>query len=432
MSLVASLLLSVASTGSVAPPVEAGEVGGPGLAIRAAKVVTCVLEGPQVIDGGIVLIKDGKIEAVASARELEVPEGYELLDVGKRWLTPGIIDIHTHQGGVDFFRGGAADLNDMVYLANPGLRASTAVRPGELPARMGMAGGVASILFIPGSGTNFAGHGILVKTGFDTWAENLIKDPGSMKFAQWGNPESWGPGISMSFENWHSRDTFRRGIAYAKRWQDFEEGKGPEPERDIKFDLFRDVVARKCGVSVHTQMYKSVLSTLTMLVGEFDLPVYLDHSTIGGWLTGGLAQEMGVPAIVGPRSLDTTGRRMIGWARNKHEGMRGVAAGYQEMGLEMIGFNTDAPVIPLEEVQLQAAMGVRYGLDDSKTAALRGLTIIPAVTAKMGDEVGSIEVGKDADLIVTTGNPVDPRTSTEIMFLDGKRVYDAERDGRMW
>ena len=73
-----------------------------------------------------------------------------------------------------------------------------------------------------------------------------------------------------------------------------------------------------------------VLMTLTMVRGEFGLDVYLDHSTIGGWLTGAMAQEMGVPAIVGPRSADTPARGMIEWARNKHEGFRGVAAGYQE------------------------------------------------------------------------------------------------------
>lgn len=432
MSLIASLLLSVAGTAPAPAPVEAGAVGGGGLAIRAVKVMTCPLEGPQVINHGVVLIRDGKIEAVGAARELEIPEGYELLDVGDHWITPGIVDIHSHQGGVDFFRGGATDVNDMVYLANPGLRVSTAVRPGEMPQKVAMAAGVASHLFIPGSGTNFAGHGILLKTGHDRYDEVVIKDPGSMKFSQWGNPEAWGPGISMSFENWHSRATFRRGIAYAKRWEAFEEGEGPEPERDIKFDLFRDVIAERCGVSVHTQMYQSVLSTITMLGRDFGLSTYLDHSTIGGWLTGALAKQYGVSAMVGPRSVDTTGRRMIDWARNKHEGMRGVAAGYQQMGLEMIGFNTDAPVLPLQEVHMQAAMGVRYGFDDSKNGALRGLTIIPATVAKMGEELGSIEPGKDADLIITTGNPVDPRTRTEIMFLDGRRVYDAERDGRMW
>ena len=434
--MLATVGLLLGALGTTPPPpamnAEAGAVGGPGLAMRAAKVLTCVFDGPQVIDHGIVLVRDGKIEAVGSAREIDVPNGYELLDVGSRWLTPGLIDLHSHQAGVDFFRGGGTDLNDTVYLANPGQRASTAVRPGEPIMKMGVAGGVTSVLFIPGSGSNIGGQGILLKTGFDTYAENLIRNPGSMKLAQWGNPESWGPGVGMSFENWNTRHTIRRGLAYARRWAAFEAGEGPEPARNIQFDLFRDLLAREIGVATHTQMYQVVLMTITMIARDFDLPVYLDHSTIGGWLTGDLAAKYGVPAIVGPRSLDTTARRMLDWARNKHEGMRGVTAGYQQRGLDMIGFNTDAPIIPQEELLVNATMGVRYGLDDARMASVRGLTIIPAMAARMDDQVGSLEPGKDADILVASGVPTDPRTAFDIVFIDGRRVYDAERDGRRW
>jgi imidazolonepropionase-like amidohydrolase len=123
---------------------------------------------------------------------------------------------------------------------------------------------------------------------------------------------------------------------------------------------------------------------------------------------------------------------MINWARNKHEGVRGIAAGYQERGVEMVGFNTDSPVIPQEELQLQAAMGVRYGFDDSRMQALRGLTIVPARTMGIEDRVGSIEPGKQADILVTDGTPVDPRTSVATVFIEGRRVYDADEDGRRW
>jgi len=172
--------------------------------------------------------------------------------------------------------------------------------------------------------------------------------------------------------------------------------------------------------------------TLTMIARDLQLPVFLDHSTIGGWLTGELAQELGVPAIVGPRSVDTTARGMIDWCRNKHEGMRGVAAGYQERGLEMIGFNTDAGIIPQEELLVQGAMGVRYGFDESAMQMVRGLTIVPARTARIDERLGSIEVGKDADILVSNGHPADPRTAIDIVFVDGRRAYDANRDGRRW
>ena len=172
--------------------------------------------------------------------------------------------------------------------------------------------------------------------------------------------------------------------------------------------------------------------TITMLAGEFDLPVFLDHSTVGGWLTGGLAQEAGVPAIVGPRSVDTVSRGFMNWAHNHHEGMRGVAAGYQELGLENVGFNTDAPVIPQETLQLQAGMGVRYGFRDERLQAVRGLTVVPAMAALIEDRVGSLTPGLDADLLVITGHPADPRSSVERVLIEGRTVYDTEEDQRRW
>lgn len=408
-----------------------GTEGGVGLALRARKILTCSWRGPQIVDGGVLLIENGKITAVDRADALEVPAGFETLDVGDRWLTPGMIDLHCHEAGPSIFDF-LNDINDLVFLVNSDLRVAPSVEPGILPMKMAAAGGVTSVLYIPGSGSNIGGQGILLKTSFDRYDDCVIRNPGSLKLAQWGNPEAWTIGVGMSFENWDTRDALRRGVAYAERWRQFENGQGPEPKKDLLFEVFRDLVDGNIAISVHTQQYQVVLMTLTMIARDFGLPVFLDHSTIGGWLTGELAAELGVPAIVGPRSVDTTERRMINWARNKHEGVRGIARGYQERGLEMIGFNTDSPIIPQEQLSVNAAMGARYGLDDSRMATLRGLTIVPARAARIDHRVGSLEPGKDADVLVVTGNPTDPRTSVEITFIQGRRVYDAERDGRLW
>jgi imidazolonepropionase-like amidohydrolase len=254
-----------------------------------------------------------------------------------------------------------------------------------------------------------------------------------MKLAQWGNPESWGMGVSMSFENWNTRTTLRRGVAYAKRWQEHAQKGGAEPRRNIEFDVFRDLLANQIAISVHTQVYQVVLMTITMIAGEFDLPVFTDHSEVGGWLAAPEAVKEGVPAIIGPRTTDHNyARGFIAWARNKHEGTRGLAAGWQQLGQTEIGFNTDSPFVPQEELPVQATMGVRYGLDDSGLAALRGLTIVPARAARIEKRVGSIEPGKDADFLVCDGYPVDPRTSVRQVWVNGRRAYDADLDGRRW
>jgi hypothetical protein len=426
------MLLAFAFACTTAPGTDPGGPGGPGLALLAAKVLAVPYEGPQVIDHAVVLVKDGKIQALGERETLAIPAGYAVEDLGEAWLTPGFIDLHCHAAGANLFAG-VNDLNDMVYLTNPGLRASAAVEPWVWEMRQAIAGGVTTVLYIPGSGTNIGGQGVLVKTAFNFYEENLVRDPGSMKLAQWGNPEGWGPGVNMSFENWNTRRVIQRGVAYAQRWKDHEEKKGPKPLRNIELDGFRDLLAGQMAFSVHTQVYQVVLMTITMLAGEFGLPVFTDHSEIGGWLAAPEAVKHGVPAIIGPRNVDHAyARGFIAWARNKHEGTRGLAAGWQSLGQEDIGFNTDSPFVAEEELFVQATMGVRYGLDDSGLTALRGLTIVPARAAKIEAQVGSLEPGKDADILVCDGYPVDPRTSVRLVFVDGRRAYDAERDGRRW
>lgn len=426
MSRAASIRRRTASLLAIA--LLSGAVQAGGYALRGAKVLAVPFEGQQVIDNGVVVVSEGQIEAIGPARTTPIPEGYEVVDVGERWIMPGIVELHSHVAGPPFFAGN--DLNDMVYLANPGLRASATVIPGASNSslRMAVAGGVTTVLYIPGSGTNMGGQGVLLKTGLDHYGDAEVRNPGSLKLAQAGNPERWLIRVGRSFMNWNTRNTFRRGLAYARRWERSAEEREGRPPIDPQFEIFRALYEGRAEVSTHTQIYQVVLMTITMVRQEFGLPVYIDHGTFNGHRAGKLAEDNDVFAILGPRGIsrhysgfiDTDGRIL------------GVAAEYQREGHTRIGFNTDAPVIPQEQLSLQAAMGVRYGLDTSNLEHVRGLTIIPATAANIAGRVGSLEVGKDADLLVVTGDPADPRSAVDITFIDGERVYDAERDGRRW
>ncbi len=396
-----------------------------GRAIKAAKILLVPVEGPQVLNHGVVLIKDGKIEAVGPARTTAIPAGYDVVDIGDRWLMPGFVDLHSHIAGT-------FDINDTVYLTNPGVRAYTSVIPQNANLSRGVAGGVTTILFIPGSGSNVGGEGVLLKTWRPTYEEMQLRKTGSLKLAQAGNPEGYIFGIARSFMNWHTRNTFTRGAAYAKRWQAFENGTGPEPKKDIQFEVFRKLMKNEAQVSTHTQMFQVVSMTIRMIKRELGIPVYIDHGTFDGWRAGGLAEEAGVPAILGPRNIDVPTAQFIRWTGSNPERIQGVAAGYQEMGHTMIGFNTDAPVIPQEELFLQSSMAVRYGFDSSNLEHIRGLTIVPALAAGIESRVGSIEAGKDADLLVLTGDPADPRTAIDAVYIEGHLVYDTESEMRRW
>ena len=397
-------------------------VQGEAVVLRAAKALTCEYEGSGFILDPVVVLRDGEIEAIGPAGSVEIPEGAEVIDYGDRWLAPGFVDLHSHVGGS---RG---DINDMVYQLNSELRVSPAVIPNNSDLEKPLAAGVTTILFIPGSGTNMGGTGVLMKLGIDGYEEALLRDPGSLKIAQGDNPTRWGYGMGRILMNYGLRFRLRRGQAYAKAWDAYLEGEGDKPDRELELDIFRFLYAGDTQVSTHTQYYQLVLMTITMLARDFGLPTYIDHGSFDSYLTTPLAKEFGVGAILGPREImaprpprfDTDGR------------IEGTARGFQEQGMVDIGFNTDAPVVPQEELTTQAAMGVRYGLRNDRAQGLRGVTIIPARTSGIADRVGSLEAGKHADILVCNGDPIDPRTHFDAVWVNGEKVYDAEIGGRAW
>ena len=380
--------------------------------LLAKKALICGEDGRETINHAMVILRDGKIEAVGRARELEIPAGAVVYDLGDSWVMPGMVDLHSHIAGSGY--------NDMIYQCNPGLRASVSVTPQNARLQMGMLGGVTTILFIPGSGTNIGGQGVLMKTGPGDFEDLVIRDPGSMKVAQGDNPKRWGYGMQRAMMNHHIRVTLRKGKAYARRWEAFERGESEQPERHLHLDIFRDLEAKRTQISTHTQYYQVVLASLNILKGEFGFDAYIDHGSFDSWPLGQIAEEMGVAAILGPREVMFPRTRTY----PKDGRVEGSAWGFQKEGHSTIGFNTDAPVVPQEELPLQSAMGVRYGFDNSEFDAVRGVTIVPAQVAAIDHRVGSLVAGKDADILVVTGDPSDPRSGVEMVWIDGEIAAD--------
>jgi len=400
-----------------------GEKGGPGVALFVAKALTAIWNGEQVVDNAVILVRDGRIELVAPRSEAAVPAGYIVRDCGALWAMPGMIDLHSHVGG-------SMDINDMVYVTNPELKVHASIVPNYLNFQRAVASGVTSVLYIPGSGTNSGGQGVLLKTGLDGYDESVIREPGSLKVAQWGNPERWGFGVGKAWENFHIRDMFAQGRGYASRWKAFEEGKGDKPEVDPRLEVFRDLFEHRTQVSTHTQVAQVVMMTLLMIRKEFGIDVYIDHGEWGGYLYAELAKELGVSGIIGPRNVDVPRTGPISFGGANPEKMYSIAGGYQERGMDMVGFNTDAPVIPQEELFLQSGINVRYGFRNEDAQAVRGHTIVPAKTAGIDNRVGSLEAGKDADIVILSGDPSDPRTHVELVLISGRQVYDTALDRR--
>ena len=436
-ALLGSLLFVLASLGARAQQQQrtpgAGERGGPGLALLAKKALTVPFEGPQFVDDAVLLVKDGRIQAIGARGETAIPAGFEVVDLKDRWICPGFVDLHCHVAGT-------FDINDSVYLCNPGLRVACSVIPANGRFKLALAAGVTSVLYIPGSGVNMSGQGVLLKTGLEHFEEALLRNPGSLKIAQAGNPEGWTVGVGRSFMNFDLREVLKRGKAYAERWKAWEDAHGSSdarsdpsaPEKNFDLEIFRALLDKKTQISTHTQIYQVVLMTLTMLRKEFGFDVYIDHGEMAGYKLAGLAAELGVPVISGPREIEVPTRGFINFTGSNPEAILGIAAEYQKRGAKMIGFNTDAPVIPEEELPIQATVSVHYGFKDEELQSVRGLTIIPATTAGIQKRVGSLEAGKDADVLVVTGDPIDPRNVIERVVIDGRTVYDTAKERRRW
>jgi len=390
-------------------PVTAAEPEG--LAIRAGKVVT--MDGDdRTLNNAVVLIRHGKIETVGPEREVDIPDGYRVIDARDRWVVPGLIEGHNHVGSP------IQNLNDNVWLTNPGLRALDVLQPENELLRSGLQGGVTAMLVVPGSGSNMGGFGVFAKLAGDTVSDMLLKHPGSLKIAQAGNPERYWWNPQRSYMNYNTRQTLLKAKAYHEKWSAWEEGKTKEkPELDPTWHEFRGLFEKKVPLSVHTQIYQVFLKTITMLHDELGLWTVPFHCTFDSFKTAELVAERDMSICNGPRQLffDRRQRRIFGHCERW-------AAG----GVERISVNTDCVGrfgLAQEDLSYQATMAARLGFDSYK--ALRGVTVEVARAFGVDDRIGSIEAGKDADLGIWTGNPIDPRSSCTMTLVEGQVEYDA-------
>ena len=307
---------------------------------------------------------------------------------------PGLVESHAHVGG-------SGDLNEMVYQTNPELRNWDQIIPHNDQLKVAIAGGVTTICFIPGSGTNMGGWGTLMKTGPGKLSDIIIKAPGVLKIAQAGNPERQDGevGSGRGGMNYVIRQQLLEGQLYVRQWDDFKAGRTKAaPTLNLRLENFKPLFHHEIPVVVHTQIYQVVQSTLRILHDEMNLRVVLDHSEFDAYKLTDEILKRNIPIIVGPRGFH--------YDRDRGQ-VRGLVAEYANRNAKALGVNTDSPVVPQEELFFQACMAVRYGWNEE--AAVRGVTIEPAKALMIDHRVGSLEKGKDADIVITTGSIIDPR-----------------------
>ena len=398
----------------------------PGYAFFADKILP-VTSAPII--NGVVITRNGTIEAIGKASEVAVPAGYEKIDCGDAVICPGFVETHCHIASPSF------DLNDTVHPTNPEFRTLDLISMEHDQIMMARAGGVSTALYIPGSGSNMGGFGTLTKTWGNSPEEALVRFPGSLKIAQAGNPErgSGDLGSGMMGMSDGIRMTLMDGKRYWEQMLAFEAGKGPKPKFDPTLELISGLFRHEFPLSVHTQIYQVVLQTLQELRLELGLWTCVVHGTFDGYRLSEDLRMAGVPVSGGPRAYHydrATGKFngvLANYALGGKMGWREPVLG---LGRDGVGVNTDSPVVAQEQLQLQAAMGVRLGWPHEW--ALRGLTINNAVFFGIDHRVGSLEVGKDADLGIWSGDPIDPRNYVEKMVVNGTICYRRDPNRPAW
>jgi len=380
-------------------------VATPSLAIRCGRVLT-MNAGDTILDPGMLLVENGDITYVGAP--IEVPAGFESIELDQAWVTPGFIDLHSH-----IQAGGWGDTNDMVMPTNAEFSTRPTIVAGNPNVRRACAAGVTTIFGIPGSGTSISGFGVLLKTKTESTYEGaVLADPGGMKVAQTHNPErrSGDMGATRAGLGWLLEEINDRA-AEARDLGTF----------DPALANLTRVHAGELPVLIHCAGNEGVANTVRMWKGRYDTHCAVSHGSFDGWYAADYVASMGVPVNHGPRTFNFN----LGMKEGRFVG---TSAAYVEAGVPLFSLNTDAPVIPQEELFLQGSVSVHHGAD--AYTMLKALTIHPARTFGIEDRVGSLEVGKDADLVIWTGDPLDPRTRAEVVVIDGEVQYQRTHDGQ--
>lgn len=387
-------------------------------AILAGKIVP--VEG-NTMDHGVLLVGGGKILKMGAQGKIKIPAGANVIDAGNLWAFPGIVEAHTHIG----LSGG---LNDMVYPLNPDLSVAGSIDPENIEAARALTEGITTINTMPGSGTNFAGFTVIIKLMGKTPQERILRDPGCMKVAQAFNPERrtgdmGGSRMGMAFM---LRQIMRDGKAYAQAWRDYEAGKTrekPALRRDL--ERMRLVFEGKIPVINHTYSGWGVAEAIRMFHDEFGTSLIATHTAFGGFRSGEMAAKRPWSKVfvnIGPRLVEY---------RNMEDGrLHNMATEYWDRGVRRLSINTDAFAFyygrlnPQHHLFYQAAMASHYGLDE--IPSIRAITIEPALALNIQDRVGSLKVGKDADIVLKRRSLLDVTSPVDMVLINGKVAFHRE------
>ena len=364
------------------------------------------------IENGSLLLDQGKIATIGT--KLPVPPEAEVIDAQGRLVTPGCIDAHCHVGlDNEAMNWEGADFNEMVDPITPQMRAIDSINPLDEGLADAVQGGVTTVCTGPGSANVVGGTFAVIKLYGKRVDKMILKDPAAMKCAFGENPKGcYGKnGNKAPMTRMGTAALLRELLFKARRYRD-DKLSGKEPAFDMKLEAMLPVMAGEIPLKCHCHRADDIL-TAVRIAKEFGLRATLDHCTDGELIADELAEE-DFPVFIGP----SLGHKSKIELKNKSFTTPGVL---NRAGLT-VSIITDAPVIPLRYLPMCAGLAVNSGLD--KAEAWKAITINPAVSLGVADRVGSLEPGKDADVVIWTADPLSEIGGEAwCTIIDGRVVY---------
>ncbi|MDB7817223.1 amidohydrolase [Intestinimonas butyriciproducens] len=370
-----------------------------------------------VIPNGYVELEDDKIKGVGPMEAL--PKGCEgpSLDVKGGHIVPGFVDAHCHLGLFgDALKFEGDDGNEATNPCTPHVRAIDGVNPLDRCFQEAREGGVTTVLTGPGSANPISGQGIVIKT-LGAWVDQMVlKAPATMKMALGENPKTVYNGRKETpTTRMGTASVIRTELARALEYMDRQDKADTEagtnaPGYDPRLEALIPVLRGELPVHIHAHRADDI-ATAVRICREYGLQFVVVHGTEGYRVTELLAAE-GVGVITGPILTDRSKPELAGLTIEN-------PARLAKAGVE-IAICTDHPVTPIQYLPLCAAIAVRGGLEPEE--ALRAITLGGARLAGVAHRVGSLTPGKDADVVVTSGHPLEWTGSVEHVFINGIQV----------
>ena len=373
------------------------------------------MAGEDIERGSVLIGNDGKILEVG--KDIAPPAGAEVIDAGGRLVTPGCIDAHCHIGVINSaMRWEGSDVNEMSDPITPQMRAIDGINPQDETFPQAVRGGVTSACTGPGSANVVGGTFTAIKLVGCRVDDMIIKDPVAMKCAFGENPKG------CYGQNGKKAPITRMAVAAMLREllfksKNYLEAKGTDkaPAFDMKLEAMIPVMRGEIPLKAHAHRADDILTSIR-IAKEFGVGLTLDHCTDGALIADELARE-GYPAFVGPSFGSKTKIEL----KNKSFTTPAVL---KSAGVD-VSIITDAPVIPLEYLPMCAGLAVTSGLDYEY--AWRAITVNPARAIGISDRVGSLEAGKDADIVIWTADPLTVLgAEAYVTVVDGRIAYRAE------